>query len=295
MSEASGIPRRIALVGASGLVGQAIVQQIRGTGTAVEAVASTSNSRGRHSAFEFAAVDLEPSDSDAVWATELAPFDAVIHTGLPRLSAPIRRRGLRRTIPHAVSVAGRVASALPEGVPLVLASTHFVRAERDLGMVAAAVEESLWEYDHLRVVRLPWVYGPSGPVSWITRGLAARRFRVVGQGSNRFPLVSAPDAARALLAALRLPAGVYGAGQADPPTQLDVVKRLCKAGALPRPDHVPPRLATYTLGGPLADAYSFDLRADTSPELSAVGWTAADEWGASVFSATRPQGGSGGE
>jgi nucleoside-diphosphate-sugar epimerase len=112
----------------------------------------------------------------------------------------------------------------------------------------------------------------------LVMGLRMRRLRMVGAGANRWSLLSADDAAAALRAALALPAGAYVAGEEEAPTQAELIGAICAAvPGLRRPDLVSPRFATFSLGGPLAQA----LAASTwlAPgALADSGWAPRERW-----------------
>jgi hypothetical protein len=113
-----------------------------------------------------------------------------------------------------------------------------------------------------------------------------RQFRIVGEGGNLMPLVSDTDAARALQAAALAPPGVYAACEPDVPTQEQLIHHICAELGVPRPDHIPPRLAAFSLGGAMADA----LRASVNLQDTGFGggWQPADAWRASLLPLSFP-------
>ncbi|MFN8124506.1 MAG: hypothetical protein U0237_19025 [Thermoleophilia bacterium] len=159
-----------------------------------------------------------------------------------------------------------------------------------LARPAAAAEDAL-RGPGTRIVRLGWVYGPTGMLSAVVRGLMGSRYRIIGDGANRMPLISADDAAAAMRAALELPAGAHAAAEEDVPTQKELVHAICaELGAL-RPDHIPPRLASLSFGGPLAEAVRTSVQL-VPGRLAAAGWRPARDWRRDLVSSVRPPAGS---
>jgi nucleoside-diphosphate-sugar epimerase len=290
------------LTGATGLVGGRLLRDLLAGGDSVLALV-----RDVADAPALAALGAEVVvgnlASPGAWTARVAEADVVWHTGLPRFSPPIRGRGVRRASAEAAA-GGRALAACAGDRPVVLASSALVYGDRPreevpedapirpvaLAAPAAAAEGAL-AGTALRAVRLGWVYGPSGMLAAIVHGLAASRFRMVGDAANRMPVVSAGDAAAALRAALALPPGTHAAAEPDVPTQKELVHAICaQIGAL-RPDHIPAGMAALSFGGPLVEA----LRASVHPRgvgLSATGWRPAHQWRRDLVSSVRPPRGS---
>lgn len=287
---------RVALVtGGSGLVGAALIRLLAGSGVRVLATA-----RSRAGAAAVAEAGAEPLHTDlanlAAWEAETAPAEVIFHAALPRLDPPLRAPGAARRR-RAAREGARALGRLAAGRPIVMASSGLVYGDRRagpaadddpapggpaLGRVALAAERALPQ-DGLRVVRLPWVYGPGGFARDLIVGLRTRRHRIVGTGGNRWALLSAADAAAALRAAAAAPPGRYSAAEPDPPTQEEVVRAICAVPGHRFPDHVPRRLAALSMGGPMAEALSCSLAIRTG-RLGELGWAPHRRWRSDLIS-----------
>jgi nucleoside-diphosphate-sugar epimerase len=276
------------VTGGSSLVGRRLISRLVTRGSRVVALA-----RSPEACEAVGAAGAEPVLGDITrpegWIAEARACDLVFHLALPRLRPPVRRSRIGRLQREAASGAAALRAAVGAGRPLVMASTGLVYGSRTaaaaeddpvapvaLGRPAFEAERALADPE-LRVVRLGWVYGEEGMVFDLITALRIGRLRVVGPGDNRWALISASDAADALLAAADGPSGVYNAAEPGSPTQVDVIHHVCGAVGLRRPDHLPPRMAALSLGGASAEALaaSMDLRVES---LTALGWCAAGRW-----------------
>jgi nucleoside-diphosphate-sugar epimerase len=286
------------VTGGSGLVGRALVSRLAEHGVRVVALTRSRVAAGRveEAGAEPLAGDLQRPEE---WADAARQADVVWHLGLPRLEPPVRGITARRLTARARSEAAALRQAIGDR-PLIAASSAGVYGDRRDGPVgegdplrplalarfAEAAERAL-AGPGLRVVRLPWVYGAGGLFPDVLRALRQGRFRKVGSGDNRWSLLSAEDAAVALVAAAAGEPGAYAAAEPAPPTQVEVIEALCSQDGLRRPDHLPPALAALTFGGPLAQALaaSIALRSD---RLAALGWRPADDWRRDLVTRSRP-------
>jgi nucleoside-diphosphate-sugar epimerase len=276
------------VTGGSGLVGRALVARLRADGVRVLATARSYPS-------ERAVIEAgaEPLHTDAEglggWAREIADVDVVYHLGLPRIEPPLRRAGARRRAKQAAAGAAALREAVGDR-PVVMGSTGLLYgategpavdddpADGRLALAQAARRAEIQlEGPGLRVVRLPWVYGPTGLMRDLIVGLRTRRYRVVGPGDNPWSLLAVDDAASALVAAAAAPPGTYTAAEGDPPTQLDVIVAICQVPGHPRPDHAAPALAGIAMGGAMSEALAAPLSIRTG-RLGALGWEPAGDW-----------------
>jgi nucleoside-diphosphate-sugar epimerase len=234
------------------------------------------------------------------WEREAAEADAIFHAGLPRLDPPLRPSGARRRARAAAGGAAALAAIAGER-PVVVASSGLVYGDRPgdpaadddppasrppaVAAAAAAAERAL-AGARLRAVRLPWVYGETGLLRDLIVGLRIRRYRIVGIGENRWALLSADDAAAAMIAAAGLPPGVYTAAEAPAPTQLDVVAALCALPDIKRPDRVAPRFAALSMGGAMAEALGTSMHVRTG-RLADAGWAPSGDWRRDVLTLAR--------
>ena len=261
-------------------MGRALVARLAADGHRVTALARTRAAAGLVE--EAGGEPLHGELADAgPWAAAAVGAERVFHLAQPRLQPPIRGmqvRGLARAAAEGAAAIRAVVGSRP----VVMASSALgwgdAATGRGLALArpALAAERAL-AGPELRVVRLPWVYGDGGPIRAFALALRAGRFRIVGPGDNRWALVAADDAARALLAAADAPAGTYAAAEPHPPTQLEVVAALCAGASARRPDHLPPRLADLTFGGPMSRALAASLA--PGPGWRPVpGWAPRRDW-----------------
>jgi nucleoside-diphosphate-sugar epimerase len=239
--------------------------------------------RSAHAVGVVRAAGAEPVFGDLLnpepWGAQAASVDRVFHLARPRLNPPLRKRRIGSLVKRSSTGATAIWGMFGDARPVTMVSTGLVAGtgrQPLLARGAVAAEHALADAD-LRVVRLGWVYGSEGILADLLAALRAGRFRVLGPGDNRWPLIAAADAVEALLAASKGPAGVYAAAEADVPTQVEVIHRVCEAAGLRRPDHLPPAMARFSLGGVMAEALmaSTDLRAD---RLSWLGWRPESQW-----------------
>lgn len=231
----------------------------------------------------------------AGWARETADAEAIFHLALPRMDPPLRRLAARRRARPAAA-GGTALAALADGRPVVMLSTGLVYGDRSSPAVdgdpaprppavaaAALAAEAALSGTDLRVVRVPWVHGPGGLARDLIVGLRIGRFRVVGEGDNRWSMLGADDAATALMAALSAPPGVYTAAEAEVPTQTEVVNLVCTVPGHRRPDHLPPRFAALSMGGAMSEALATSLWVGTG-RLADHGWEPRQDWRTALLS-----------
>lgn len=278
------------VTGATGLVGGALVDALLARGDTVVALVRD----GRDAeALVARGVQVEFGDlgeERGVWRARAHDADVVWHAALPRHPFPMRGVHVRRLRGRAADAAGVLARSLPAGATVVMASSHLVYGTSAAGTVgdgapeqpvgmghAALAAEGALRDTALRAVRLGWVYGPSGLAPGLVRGIRERRLRIVGGGANLMPLVSANDAAAALLVAADAPPGVYAAAEPDPPTQRQLVEHLTRQMGARMTDVLPPAMAALSLGGGMvAEMTASCPLAGTA--LAGHGWTPRDDW-----------------
>lgn len=204
--------------------------------------------------------------SPAAWCGAAADADVVFHAGQPRMVPPLRDRHVRRLARQSRDAAAAIADAVGPGATVVMASCGIGAGRAPLRIAEPAHDaEGALSGTGLRVVRLPWAYGPAGFIRDIARGLQMGRVRIVGPGDNRIALVGARDAAAALLAASAAPPGRYGVEESDSPTQVELVHHLCAGRGARRPDHLPPRMASLSMGGVVVEALIADQHVQGAP------------------------------
>lgn len=278
------------VTGATGLVGGALVDALLARGDAV--VALVRDGRDAPPLLE-RGVTVEFGDlgeERGGWRARARDADVVWHAGLPRHPFPMRTLNVRRLRTRAAGDAGILARSLGDGAAVVMASSHLVYGSAPgaplgddapadpvgMGVAALAAERAL-AGTSLRAVRLGWVYGPTGLAPGLVRGIRERRLRIVGDGSNRMPLISAADAAAALVAASQAPPGVYAAAEAQPPTQREVVEHLSRGLGARMTDVLPPAMAALSMGGGMVREMTASCALEARA-LGALGWRPNDDW-----------------
>ncbi len=281
--------RTILVTGATGLVGRALVARLRAEDVRVLATARTLDAERT-----VRRLGAEPLHTDLAnlgsWRREAEDAEAIVHVGLPRLRPPLRRAGARRRASEAAAGA-RALHELADGRPVAMLSSGLRYGSRDdapavdddpaaggiaIARAAAAAEEAL-AGPALRVVRAPWIHGEGGLMRDLVIALRARRFRIVGPGTNSWGLLSAEDAAEALLTALGSPPGVYSAAEPEIPTQLEVVGAICTVPGHRRPDRAPAGISALALGGAMSEALSASMALRTG-RLADHGWAPRRSW-----------------
>jgi uncharacterized protein YbjT (DUF2867 family) len=212
----------------------------------------------------------------AAWQGAAASADVIFHAGQPRMVPPLRGRHVKRLVRQSRGAAEALAGALGPDATVVMASCGLGAEGAPLRIAEPSQEaERALSGPGLRVVRIPWAYGPGGFIRDIARGLQMGRMRIVGPGGNRIALVGARDAAAALLAAADAPPGRYGIEEADAPTQVEFIHHLCAGRGATRPDHLPPRMASLSMGGVVVEALMADQRVPGGPP---PGFSAEQAW-----------------
>ncbi len=277
------------VTGGTGLVGQALIRRLREQGHPVAALG-----RSPDALYRLADLGADPVPGDLLtpgaWQYDAADADIVWHLGLPRARTPLRGGRVRKEARMAWRGADHLIADRDPGRPVVTASHVLAWGEHGPGAIddttpaapvamghwALAAEDAL-SATPLRAVRLGWVYGPGGMFAELVAAIRRGQFRIVGLGQNLVPLISADDAARALLAAAAGPPGIYAAAEPDPPTQEQMVHQICAQVGSLRPDRLTPRMAAFALGGGMVDALtaSVDVR---STRLRALGWSPEHAW-----------------
>lgn len=251
------------------------MQALVAAGTPVTALARTDT--GARRLHEMGAKVVIGDIGESVrWERAARDADVIFHLGLPRLTPPLRGRHIRK-LEREAAAGAQIVREIADGRDLIMA-TCAIRTSAgplDISRPGVAAEAAMAGAPGVRIVRLPWAYGPSGFVCDVSRGLQMRRFRIVGAGDNRLVLVGARDAAAALIAAATAPAATYAVAEASTPTQVELVHHMCTGRGVPRPDHLPPRMAAVSMGGVVVQAVTADQQVDVAPP---PGFTHQQQW-----------------
>ena len=99
------------------------------------------------------------------------------------------------------------------------------------------------------VLRFAAFYGADVPSTRETITLARRRMLPrIGAASNYFTSIYVPDAGRAVLAALGIPAGIYNVCDDEPVSFAEYLHTLTKAISAPKPFRLPATLGKWMFG-----------------------------------------------
>jgi nucleoside-diphosphate-sugar epimerase len=287
------------VTGGTGLVGRRLIADLLSDGIRVKALGRTEEALRRLDELGADPVygDLE---TPGVWQDDAADAQVLWHLALPRVRTPLRGLRVRKDAQLAWRGAHNLIAHGDPARTVVVASHALAWGDRGDDPVTAHTDPDPVAMGHwglaaeqaltgpgLRAVRLGWTYGPDGMFTELVLAVRRRQFRIVGDGRNRLPLISAPDAARALRAAQVAAPGVYAASEPTPPTQEELIHRLCIELGVPRPDRVPPRLAAVSLGGPMAEALRASINIQDTG-LADVGWRPEHDWRTSLLELSLP-------
>ena len=125
------------------------------------------------------------------------------------------------------------------------------------------------------VLRFGGFYGSDVPSSRETADLGRRRLMPqFGAGSNYFTSIYVPDAGRAVLASLDVPAGIYNVCDDEPVTFADYLNALTKAIGAPKSLHLPGFLGKWAFGD-VWKFFSRSLRVSNHRLKKASSWEPA--------------------
>lgn len=126
------------------------------------------------------------------------------------------------------------------------------------------------------VLRFGGFYGSDVPSSRETADLGRRRLMPqFGAGSNYFTSIYVPDAGRAVLASLDVPAGIYNVCDDEPVTFADYLNALTKAIGAPKSLHLPGFLGKWAFGD-VWKFFSRSLRVSNHRLKKASSWEPAE-------------------
>ena len=188
-------------------------------------------------------------------------------TALPGSSRPllVAGSGIQALAPDELGLLSHrsALSDMPRGFGRI--GVPFCRQVRDSGV------------EHV-LVFFGLVYGPGKAfAAKIVPGLAKGRMPIVGDGSNRLPLTSQRDAARAIVHLVEQPRESvrgrrYLACDGQPSTQRELFTHIAARLGARQPPSIPLWLGRLALGSVLVEALTLDARVDNSALLETGFW-----------------------
>jgi nucleoside-diphosphate-sugar epimerase len=286
---------KVFVTGATGVVGRRVVPRLVADGHRVSAVARSAESAARVARAGASAVRVDLFDHSAL-ATAVAGHDAVVNlaTHIPRSSLRMLlpgawrendriRRFVSATLANAADAGGAgryvqesFAAAYPDaGRAWIDEDTRLAPARYNRTLVdAEASAERFTRSGRIGVVlRFASFYGPDAFQTQDLARFARHGFAALpGVADAYVSSVSHDDAAAAVIAALRAPAGIYNVADDEPLTRRDYFDALAQAL-----DVAPPRLQpawAARLLGSLGELLARSQRV-ANRKLRATGWTPA--------------------
>ena len=294
---------RVFVAGATGVLGRPLVRALREAGHEVTGL--TRSEERATGVLEIGATPAVGDALDAARVTELvaaAEPDVVVHalTAIPGVMAPrkmpvlmrptnrLRTEGTRILADAAVAAGARrlvsqsIAFAYERGPGTrteddpVRDDAEYTRAVRELERITLGTPgiEGV-------VLRFGWFYGPGttlAPDGSQTEAIRRRQFPLVGRGTGVWAFVSTDDAARAIVAALEAPPGIYNVVDDDPAPASEWVPYVAQLIGAKPPRRVPKFLARLA-AGPEAAAGAVGLPAVSNAKArQELGWAPARGW-----------------
>ena len=284
---------RIFLAGATGVVGRRLVPLLTASRHRVTAVGRTAAKRATLARVGAEPVAVDLFDAAAV-RKAVAHHDVVINlaTHIPRSSLRMMlpgawrendriRREASRILAEAARAAGTTrfiqesfAPIYEDGGDRWLDEFSPVRLARYNRSIADAEHSASWFTEGGGtgvVLRFASFYGPDATqVRELVASVRNGRALLPGRPDGFFSSISHEGAATAVLAALRVPAGIYNVTDDEPVTRREYVDSLAQALGV-RPPRFPPRWLTR-LGGSLAETIGRSLRLSNRRLRDATGW-----------------------
>jgi nucleoside-diphosphate-sugar epimerase len=263
---------KIFVAGGTGVLGRASLRALVGAGHIVR-----SSTRGKEKAELVRSLGAEPVDVDLFEMQSVRQavkgMDAVLRLTtkigpMSKLRDPrtwaetIRLRTEGARVLADAAIAEGVPTYVHESVTLVYADggANWISEEAptDDGRTAILRATLEGEREAQRftqagargiVLRFGGFYGSDVPSSRETADLARRRLMPqFGAGSNYFTSIYVPDAGRAVLASLGVPAGIYNVCDDEPVTFTEYLNALTRAIGAPKPLHLPGFLGKWAFG-----------------------------------------------
>ncbi len=264
----------IFVAGATGVLGRPTVRDLVVAGHQVRGIAHNAAKADLLRALGAEPVDVDLFDSRALHRA-VAGSEAVLHlaTRIPPLARMrwrrawrendrLRREGSERLVNAALVSKARIyvqesitftyadggEAWLYETAPLdaVEPATSVIDAEHETARLTDAGGRGI-------VLRFATFYGPDAASTQDTIRLAGRRLLpLIGDAQRFLSSIHIEDAARAVVAALEAPPGIYNVGDDEPLRFAEYVGAITEAFGFPPPRRVPPWLVPLLVGAPAA-------------------------------------------
>ncbi len=285
-------PQSIFIAGGTGVIGRRVVPQLVAAGHRVTAAARSAAGRASLQGLGATAIELDLFDRNAV-ANAVRDQDVVVNmtthvppSGLALLPWAWRENSrVRRLVSANVAtgvLAGGASRLIQESFAPIYepARDHWIDeqspvrpasynrtvldAESAASRVSAAGKVGI-------VLRFAYFYGPDSDFSQDAVAMVRRgRAPMLGDPDGYFSSVEHDDAARAVVAALDLPAGVYNVSDDEPVTRRILVDALALALGVAPPKFFPGWVARVV--GPVAETMSRSQRISNRKLRAASSW-----------------------
>jgi 2-alkyl-3-oxoalkanoate reductase len=279
--------------GATGVLGRRVVPLLLEAGHEVIAVGRTPEKRRLLEQRGARAVDVDLFDAAAVRrAIEGAEVICNLATAVPpgiRAFLPLSWRAMDR-VRRQVS-ANLVDAALDAGTVQRVIQESFAPIYADGGdawldessvvrpapynrsvLDAEANAERFTRAGRVGVVlRFGWLYGPGDAFTLqLVDGVRRGWFVLLGPPDGYFSWAAHDDAARAVVAALGVPAGAYNVVEDEPLRRRDLANGIARLLGVPRPRLLPRWVARY--GGSVVETFARSVRISNRKLKGASGW-----------------------
>jgi nucleoside-diphosphate-sugar epimerase len=285
---------KIAITGASGVLGSALIPELRRRGHEVRAlVRSDESAKAVDEAdanpvicdlFDPRSIQKALASADVVFhlATAIPPFARMVKTKAWAMNDRIRSEAtslLANSAREAGAqrfVVASVALVYATGGDKWLTEADTVRPPWrviDSALDAERTAEAYSEEGRTGIaLRLGRLYGPGKASHEFVHALRARKAPVIGNGQNYVPYLHVQDAGTALAAALEAPAGIYNVAEDEPARNIDGMRFMAEALDARPPVAIPAWTARVLVGrGPVRLA-TCSQRIRSSAFREATGW-----------------------
>jgi len=284
--------RTLFVLGGTGFIGSRVVEEAARAELEVKALARSSESVAKLEGAGATPVRGE-GENPSAWASDLRGADVLLDLVQPPLPSRLGGGAVRKVVEQRESITAGVLKTLadipPDERPVLFSISGADDLQPDaqgtisdtsatrnplagfarIGVpIRRLVEQSGLDatFVHFGVI----VYGPGkGFEEHFVEGLRKRRMRVIGDGSNRLPLVHVDDAARALVHLAGLPreqlAGrTFVAADGADTTLRELIRDTATGMGLKPPGSAPVAVVGLLAGRATVKAMTFDAHADNS-------------------------------